>query len=198
MKATFHQAGSGTRMRTQKVRWRPSGPTGPEVDRVSTRHSAQCGGNDPGRPVFAAALSTLGQPDAEVLFTVGPMDPKSLGEVPANITVAGYVPQAEAMLCYVIVRHAGSGTTVASPARGLPMVAIPMFDDQMHNAERLVAAGIGLRVDPDGSRTIGHPPSSGYWTTRNTEPMPCVSPTKSQPARHRAKLSKRIRTMVAG
>lgn len=29
------------------------------------------------------------------------------------------------------------------------MVAIPMFVDQMHNAERIVAAGIGLRVDPD-------------------------------------------------
>ena len=59
------------------------------------------------------------------------------------------MPRTEAILCDVIVSHADSGTTVAGLARGLPMVAIPIFADQMHNAERVVAAGIGLRVDPD-------------------------------------------------
>ena len=52
------------------------------------------------------------------------------------------------MDCDLAVVHAGSGTTVAALARGLPLVAVPMFADQMHNADRLVAAGIGMRVDP--------------------------------------------------
>jgi len=38
---------------------------------------------------------------------------------------------------------------VAALARGLPLVAVPMFADQMHNADRLVAAGVGVRVDPE-------------------------------------------------
>ena len=44
--------------------------------------------------------------------------------------------------------HAGSGTTVAALARGLPLVAVPLFADQMHNADRLAAAQIAVRVDP--------------------------------------------------
>ena len=92
------------------------------------------------------------------------MDPKSLGEVPANITVAGYVPQAEAMNCDVILSHAGSGTTVAGLARGLPMVAIPMFVDQMHNAERLVCGRHrpARRPGPGPGRSdIHHPAGTG-------------------------------------
>ena len=52
------------------------------------------------------------------------------------------------MICDIVVSHGGSGTTIAALTRGLPTVAVPMFADQTHNADRLVAAGIGLRVDP--------------------------------------------------
>ena len=107
------------------------------------------GGNDFGRPIFRPVLDALGALDADALFTVGPFDRDQLGALPNNVTVAAYVPQAEAMECDVVVTHAGSGTTVAALARGLPLVAVPMFADQMHNADRLVAAGIGVRVDPD-------------------------------------------------
>ena len=52
------------------------------------------------------------------------------------------------MICDIVVSHGGSGTTIAGLTRGLPTVAVPMFADQTHNADRLVAAGVGLRVDP--------------------------------------------------
>ena len=107
------------------------------------------GGNERGRPIFAAVLTALGRLDADVLFTIGPFDPSWLGQVPANVSVAAYVPQAKAMICDIVVSHGGSGTTIAGLTRGLPMVAVPMFADQTHNADRLVAAGVGLRVDPD-------------------------------------------------
>ena len=107
------------------------------------------GENDFGRPIFRLVLEALGRLDANALFTVGPFDRDRLGPVPANVTVTAYRPQAEAMECDVVVTHAGSGTTVAALSRGLPLVAVPMFADQMHNADRLVAAGLGVRVDPD-------------------------------------------------
>jgi UDP:flavonoid glycosyltransferase YjiC (YdhE family) len=107
------------------------------------------GENDFGRPIFRLVLAALGRLDADALFTVGPFDRAQLGSVPANVTIAAYAPQAEAMDCDVVVTHAGSGTTVAALTRGLPLVAVPMFADQMHNADRLVAAGVGVRVDPD-------------------------------------------------
>ena len=107
------------------------------------------GANDFGRPIFRPVLDALGRLDADALFTVGPFDRDQLGPLPANVTVAAYAPQSEAMDCDVVVTHAGSGTTVAALARGLPLVAVPMFADQMHNADRLVAAGVGVRVDPE-------------------------------------------------
>jgi len=107
------------------------------------------GANDFGRPIFRPVLEALGRLDVDALFTVGPFDRDQLGALPDNVTVAAYAPQAKAMDCDLVVTHAGSGTTVAALARGLPLVAVPMFADQMHNADRLVAAGVGVRVDPD-------------------------------------------------
>jgi UDP:flavonoid glycosyltransferase YjiC (YdhE family) len=53
------------------------------------------------------------------------------------------------MACDAVVTHAGSGTTVAALSRGLPLVAVPLFADQPHNAERVQAAGAGVAVPPE-------------------------------------------------
>src|SRR5918994_366956 len=116
--------------------------------RVYATLGSMAGQNDFGRPVFTALLDALGRVDADVLLTLGPFDPAAIGQPPANVTVSAYEPQSRAMLCDAAVIHAGSGTTVAALARGLPLVAVPMFADQMHNADRLVAAKIGVRVHP--------------------------------------------------
>lgn len=116
--------------------------------RVYATLGSVAGGNQIGRIVFEPLLAALGRIDADVTFTVGAFDVSQVSAVPTNVTLARYLPQAEAMTCDVAVVHAGSGTTVAALARGLPMVAVPMFADQMHNADRLVDAHIGQRVDP--------------------------------------------------
>ena len=98
-------------------------------------------------PAYGAVLAGLGALDADVLFTVGGLDRAALGPVPANVHVESYVPQSVAMACDVVVTHGGSGTTTAALTRGLPMVVVPLFADQMHNAERVAAAGVGVVVD---------------------------------------------------
>jgi UDP:flavonoid glycosyltransferase YjiC (YdhE family) len=57
------------------------------------------------------------------------------------------------MACDVVVCHGGSGTTMAALTRGLPMVVVPLFADQMHNAARVEAIGAGLVVDPREAAT---------------------------------------------
>jgi UDP:flavonoid glycosyltransferase YjiC (YdhE family) len=104
-------------------------------------------------PAFAAVLAGLGQVDADVLFTVGPMDRAALGPVPANVHVETFLPQQVAMACDAVVSHGGAGTTMAALTRGLPMVVVPLFADQMHNAARIEAVGAGLTVDPRGAAT---------------------------------------------
>ena len=118
--------------------------------RVYATLGSVAGGNQMGRVVLQPMLEAFGRLDADVVFTVGALAGSQHDfHVPANVTLAGYLAQAEAMDCDIAVVHAGSGTTVAALARGLPMVAVPMFADQMHNADRLVEAHLGRRVDPD-------------------------------------------------
>jgi UDP:flavonoid glycosyltransferase YjiC (YdhE family) len=92
-------------------------------------------------------LAGLGAADADVTFTVGALDPGSLGPIPANVRIAPYLPQQVAMQCDIVVTHGGSGTTAAALTRGLPIVAIPLFADQPHNATQIARAGVGVIVD---------------------------------------------------
>jgi UDP:flavonoid glycosyltransferase YjiC (YdhE family) len=104
-------------------------------------------------PAFGAVLAGLGQVDGDVLFTVGRLDRATLGPVPANVHVETFLPQQVAMACDVVVCHGGAGTTMAALTRGLPMVVVPLFADQMHNAVRVEAMGAGLTVDPREAAT---------------------------------------------
>ena len=104
-------------------------------------------------PAFGAVLAGLGQVDADVLFTIGRMDRAALGPIPANVHVEAFLPQQVAMACDAVVSHGGAGTTMAALTRGLPMVVVPLFADQMHNAARIEAMGAGLSVDPQKAAT---------------------------------------------
>ena len=68
--------------------------------------------------------------------------------MPANVRVASYLPQSETMNVDVVVGHGGAGTTSASLARGIPLVVLPLFADQGHNATQVARVGAGLVVDP--------------------------------------------------
>ena len=52
--------------------------------------------------------------------------------------------------CSAVVAHAGSGSTLAALAHGLPLVLVPQGADQFENAARVEAAGAGVVVMPDG------------------------------------------------
>ena len=47
----------------------------------------------------------------------------------------------------VVVGHGGAGTTSAALSRGIPIVAVPLFADQGHNARQVAQAGAGVVVD---------------------------------------------------
>lgn len=115
-------------------------------------------GSVAGRMPFAAhafpeVLAGLAAVDADILFTVGSADRSALGPVPPHIHLEDYVPQDVAMACDAVVSHMGAGTTAAALSRGLPLVAVPLFADQHHNAERVSTAGAGLTVDARSAAT---------------------------------------------
>jgi UDP:flavonoid glycosyltransferase YjiC (YdhE family) len=102
-------------------------------------------------PVLREAARGLASLDADVLVAVGPGgDPGALGPLPEHVRVERFVPQA-AVLEHVdlVVHHGGSGTTLASLARGLPQLVLPQaLPDQALNAANVHAAGAGLALPP--------------------------------------------------
>ncbi|WP_345633155.1 glycosyltransferase [Rugosimonospora acidiphila] len=73
-----------------------------------------------------------------------------LGELPDNVTVQQWVPQAD-LLKHVdlVVHHGGSGTLLGALAQGLAQLMLPLGADQFSNAQLLVGAGVARQVLPD-------------------------------------------------
>jgi MGT family glycosyltransferase len=108
-----------------------------------------------GRPLIYASMGTLQNGlgwtfrtileacaglDAQLALSLGGsvLSSAELGEIPANAIVVPYAPQTQvlerAALC---ITHAGLNTALESLANGVPMVAIPVTNDQPGVAARI-------------------------------------------------------------
>ncbi|MDQ4500773.1 glycosyltransferase [Sinomonas sp. ASV322] len=93
---------------------------------------------------------------AEVIVACGPAgDPAALGDVPDNVRLHRFVPQAALLPTLdAIVHHGGSGTMLAAVEHGVPQLIVPQGADQFFNAEAVERAGVGLSgaagLDVDG------------------------------------------------
>jgi UDP:flavonoid glycosyltransferase YjiC (YdhE family) len=105
--------------------------------------------------LLGRVVEALRELPVRVIVTVGPNgDPDSLGEQPANVHVARYIPQTKLLPeCAAVVSHAGSGTFFAALSNGLPHLCLPQGADQFVNAAACVRAGAGiaLRSEEAGS-----------------------------------------------
>ena len=100
--------------------------------------------------VLTTAIRGLSALDAHVVVATGRVRPADLGSVPGNVTLHGWVPQAQLVpRVSAVVHHGGSGTTLGALAAGVPQLVLPQGSDQFANAEALVAAGAALRLLPD-------------------------------------------------
>lgn len=136
--------------------WNPPGDLPPVVFR-----------REPGRPLVYLTLGTTGifaQPGvlrqmidalsevpADALVSSGPaVNPDSFGDLPGNVTVVDWVPQADLMPHVdVAVHHGGSGTLFTALGNGVPQVLLPQGADQFGNAAWLADEGAGLQILPE-------------------------------------------------
>ncbi|HEX2730225.1 MAG TPA: glycosyltransferase [Polyangiaceae bacterium] len=108
------------------------------------------------QPLYSVAIQAAGGLPVRALLTTGKdFDSSSLGQVPENVQVAAWVPQAQVLPhAALVVCHAGSGTTLGALAAGVPLIAIPFGADQPHNARRLAETGAGLALDNPDVETL--------------------------------------------
>lgn len=99
--------------------------------------------------LLTTAIEGLAKLGARVVVATGRVPLDQLGDIPDNVEVRTWVPQAE-LLPYVdvVVHHGGSGTTLGALSVGVPQLVLPQGADQFANADALDAAGAALRLLP--------------------------------------------------
>ncbi|MBE9046002.1 glycosyltransferase [Pleurocapsales cyanobacterium LEGE 10410] len=98
--------------------------------------------------VFQAIAEACADLDAQLVIALGGgASPESLPELPGNPIVVGYAPQLELLSkAALTITHAGMNTTLESLSYGVPMVAIPITNDQPGVAARIVWTQTGEAI----------------------------------------------------
>jgi zeaxanthin glucosyltransferase len=116
-----------------------------------------------GRPLIYASLGTF-QNGSQAIFRIiaeacagldaqlvislgGGLQPEQLGSLAGSPLVVRFAPQLEILKrAALVVTHAGINTVLESLSEGVPMVAVPLGNDQPGVAARLKARGAGVVV----------------------------------------------------
>jgi zeaxanthin glucosyltransferase len=87
--------------------------------------------------------------DAQLVIALGGgSDPASLSDLPGSPLVVGYAPQLELLQkATLTITHAGMNTALESLSNGVPMVAIPIANDQPGVAARIAWTGTGEAIE---------------------------------------------------
>jgi MGT family glycosyltransferase len=98
--------------------------------------------------VFQAIAEACAGLDAQLIIALGSKSElDALPELPGSPLVVGYAPQLELLQrATLTITHAGMNTTLESLSNGVPMVAIPIANDQPGVAARIVWTGTGEAI----------------------------------------------------
>lgn len=100
--------------------------------------------------LLGSVVNAVSSLPISVVATVGlNNDPAMFGTQPTHVHVTQFVPQDDLLPhCAAVVSHGGSGTFLASLARGLPQLLLPQGADQFLNADAGERAGVAIALRP--------------------------------------------------
>ena len=116
-----------------------------------------------GRPLVYASLGTLQNGSEKIFKTIaeacsdldvqlvlslgGGLDPARLGTLAGDPIVVSYAPQLQLLKrAAAVITHAGLNTVLESLAEGVPLVAVPIGNDQPGVAARVAAQSAGIAI----------------------------------------------------
>ncbi len=102
--------------------------------------------------LLRATQQALANEPVELILTTGSeRNPETLGllPLPPNVHVERWLSHEELLpRCAAIVTTGGPATVLAALKAGVPLVMVPTFWEKSDNAQRVVEAGVGLRLAP--------------------------------------------------
>lgn len=98
--------------------------------------------------IFHSIAEACSELDVQLVISLGgDTSPEALQGLPGKPLVVSYAPQLELLeKTTLTITHAGMNTTLESLTKGVPMVAIPIANDQPGVASRIVWSGCGEAV----------------------------------------------------
>ncbi len=96
-----------------------------------------------------AVVDGLAEVDCAALVAIGVgRDPAGFGPLPDHLRLVNtWLPQSALLeRCAAFVTHAGFSSVREGLRAGVPMLAVPFYDDQPHAAERIARIGAGLTI----------------------------------------------------
>ena len=95
--------------------------------------------------IFSYIAQACAAPDVQLVISLGgSLEPEELPNLPGNPIVVKYAPQLELLQkASLAITHAGMNTTLESLSNGVPLVAIPIANDQPGVAARIAWTGVG-------------------------------------------------------
>ena len=125
--------------------------TGGDDERADGKSLAEMTGKDFVHFVFRRAFAAFGgRDDVFVVLACGKGGAEKVFggldvELPPNFMACGVVPQLDVLpLCDAFVTHGGMGSVMEALLHRVPLAVIPVFGDQIWNADRAGAAGLGV------------------------------------------------------
>lgn len=90
-------------------------------------------------------IKAFGGKNLSVILNTGKIDPKALGPIPQNIFAYSFVPQLEVLQnADLFITHCGMNSVNEAMSFGVPMLAMPIINDQIANAKRIVELETGM------------------------------------------------------
>jgi MGT family glycosyltransferase len=133
--------------------------TGPWMERLAQETVAFPWERLDGRPLIYASLGTLqnrlesayaliaqacARLDAQLVLSHGRKDTPQIAATENNAVVVGYAPQLALLRrASLVISHGGLNTTLEAISQGLPLVLIPITNDQPGIAARAKRLGVG-------------------------------------------------------
>lgn len=101
------------------------------------------------QPVFRAILDACAELPLQVVLSLGNADATWDGPLPSNAIVVAFAPQLSLLdRASLLITHAGLNTVLEGLARGLPMLCMPIANDQPGVARRVEWLGAGEILKP--------------------------------------------------
>lgn len=104
------------------------------------------------RDLFQRVIDAVGKVDIDAVFTTGPSLDVADFRAPQNVHLVCGAPHDSIMRdVSMVISQGGHGTVTRSLINALPQLILPMARDQLANAARVEAKGVGLRLGPTAS-----------------------------------------------